>query len=99
MVSKPFKVSIIQMSSPVEMFVKYLAILDQKLVCLLSELGEDSPLPENDTLMIQLISSRPPLLNNLRKRILGEDVLDDWTPQEQFLGIIGTGENYAVASR
>lgn len=41
----------------------------------------------------------PPLLNNIRKRLAGIEELDDWTPQEQFLGIIGTGREYAIASR
>ena len=40
----------------------------------------------------------PPLLINLRHRLLGE-ALEAWIPQDQFLGIISTGEGYAVSSK
>jgi selenide, water dikinase len=40
-----------------------------------------------------------PLVNNLRRRVKGESPLEEWIPQEQFLGIIGTGDGYAIASR
>ncbi len=42
--------------------------------------------------------SSPPLLNNLRRSLLRQP-LEEWIPQEQFLGIIGTGGGYAVASK
>ena len=40
----------------------------------------------------------PPLTANLRARLLGEAQID-WTPQESFLGIIGTADGRAVASK
>lgn len=76
------------------MSVRSWVILAQRLVYSLSELGTKPPLHP-----LSLSILRPPLLNNLRKHIVGEAPLDDWTPQEQFLGIIGTGGNYALASR
>lgn len=42
---------------------------------------------------------RPPLVTNLRLRLTGVDVLEPWIPQQQFLGIIGTGDGSAVASK
>jgi hypothetical protein len=38
------------------------------------------------------------LYANLRRSVLKQP-LEDWVPQEQFLGIIGTGDGYAVASK
>ena len=40
----------------------------------------------------------PPLTANLRARLLGEAQVD-WTPQESFLGILGTADGRAVASK
>lgn len=45
------------------------------------------------------VRAGPPLVANLRRRVKGETPLEQWVPQEQFLGIIGTGDNYAIASR
>ncbi len=41
---------------------------------------------------------RPPLLANIR-RLLFKETLQEWVPQVEFLGIIGTGGPYAVASK
>jgi len=42
----------------------------------------------------------PPLTNNLRKRLAGQTRLEQWHPQTNFLGIIGTGDpGVCVASR
>ena len=35
---------------------------------------------------------------NLRNALLRQPLVA-WTPQEQFLGIIGTGDGYAIASK
>ena len=55
----------------------------------------DNPRPKAGVFAVR---AGPPLLNNLRRRLLGEDLVT-WTPQEQFLGIIGTGNGYAVSSK
>ena len=44
------------------------------------------------------VRAGPPLTANLRHRLLNEP-LDDWVPQEEFLGIIGTGDAQAIASK
>ena len=44
------------------------------------------------------VRAGPPLTANLRRRLSGQP-LQPWTPQTQFLGIIGTGDEYAIASR
>ena len=44
------------------------------------------------------VRAGPPLVANLRRTLLSQP-LEPWTPQEQFLGIIGTGDAYAVASK
>ena len=45
------------------------------------------------------VRAGPPLTLNLRKKLLNQLPLEPWTPQEQFLGLIGTGDAYAVASK
>ena len=44
------------------------------------------------------VRAGPPLTANLRHRLLGEP-LEPWEPQETFLGIIGTGDGHAIASK
>lgn len=44
------------------------------------------------------VRAGPPLLHNLRAKLFNEP-FDEWIPQEQFLGIIGTGNRYAIASK
>jgi len=44
------------------------------------------------------VRAGPPLTTNLRHRLLGE-ALEEWVPQETFLGIIGTGDGRAIASK
>ena len=44
------------------------------------------------------VRAGPPLVANIRRALLGQP-LEPWTPQEQFLGIVGTGDAYAVASK
>ncbi|KAJ1435620.1 hypothetical protein B484DRAFT_445977 [Ochromonadaceae sp. CCMP2298] len=44
------------------------------------------------------VRAGPPLYANLRRSILGEPLVP-WEPQVQFLGIIGTGDGYAVATK
>ena len=41
---------------------------------------------------------RPPLLNNLRRKLLHQP-LEKWVPQTLFLGIIFTGDDSAIANR
>ena len=45
------------------------------------------------------VRAGPPLTLNLRRKLLNQSPLEPWTPQEQFLGLIGTGNAYAVASK
>jgi len=45
------------------------------------------------------VRAGPPLVANLRKRLRGIIDLDPWIPQNEFLGIIGTGNGYAIASK
>lgn len=45
------------------------------------------------------VRAGPPLVANLRKRLRGIKELDPWIPQNEFLGIIGTGNGYAIASK
>jgi selenide,water dikinase len=44
------------------------------------------------------VRAGPPLTANLRHRLLGEP-LEEWVPQEMFLGIVGTGDGSAIASK
>jgi len=44
------------------------------------------------------VRAGPPLYQNLCRAIRNEP-LEDWVPQDIFLGIIGTGYSYAVASK
>jgi len=48
--------------------------------------------------MYYLYCDRPPLTDNLRRRLLGQELLP-WKPQSQFLGILGTGDGNAIASK
>lgn len=41
---------------------------------------------------------RPPLLRNIRLKF-SRQPLESWIPQEEFLGIIGTGDGCAIASK
>lgn len=44
------------------------------------------------------VRAGPPLTANLRARLCGQP-LAPWTPQVEFLGIIGTGNGHAIASK
>lgn len=44
------------------------------------------------------VRAGPPLTANIRARLLGK-ALAEWTPQESFLGIIGTADGSAIASK
>jgi selenide,water dikinase len=55
----------------------------------------DNPRPKAGVFAVR---AGPPLLLNLRHRLLGEP-LEPWLPQDQFLGIISTGDGYAVSSK
>ena len=55
----------------------------------------DNPRPKAGVFAVR---AGPSLLQNLKCRLLGE-VLQPWIPQNQFLGIIGTGNGYAVSSK
>ena len=56
---------------------------------------EDNPRPKAGVFAVR---AGPPLLRNLKSRLLGEP-LEEWVPQDQFLGIITTGDRYAVSSK
>jgi selenide,water dikinase len=56
----------------------------------------DNPRPKAGVFAVR---AGPPLVENLRKRLQGERELTPWIPQEYFLGIIGTGNDYAIASK
>lgn len=45
------------------------------------------------------VRAGPPLLRNLRAHIQGATSLEEWEPQTEFLGIIGTGDGRAIASK
>ena len=47
---------------------------------------------------IDYLVHRPPLVANIRRCVLGEE-LQDWVPQSEFLGLIGTGCGSAVGSK
>ena len=55
----------------------------------------ESPRPKAGVFAVR---AGPPLTANLRARLLGE-ALEPWEPQSEFLGIIGTGDGYAVGSK
>ena len=55
----------------------------------------ESPRPKAGVFAVR---AGPPLTANLRRKLLNQP-LETWTPQDQFLGIIGTGGAYAVASK
>ena len=63
--------------------------------------GDICCLVENPRLKAGVFAVRagPPLVANLKSRLKGDNLLEEWVPQEQFLGIIGTGDSYAIASR
>ena len=56
---------------------------------------EESPRPKAGVFAVR---AGPPLTANLRARLFNKP-LTAWTPQAFFLGIIGTGQGYAVASK
>ncbi len=45
------------------------------------------------------VRAGPPLLRNLRNYIQQSFPLEEWEPQTEFLGIIGTGDGSAIASK
>lgn len=45
------------------------------------------------------VRAGPPLLRNLRAHIQHAAPLEEWEPQTEFLGIIGTGDGSAIASK
>jgi selenide,water dikinase len=44
------------------------------------------------------VRAGPPVNENIRRFLLGQD-LEPWEPQDQFLGIIGTGTRHGIASK
>ncbi len=56
---------------------------------------EDNPVPKAGVFAVR---AGPFLLQNLKNKLLGE-ILEPFIPQTQFLGIIGTGRDYAVSSK
>ena len=56
----------------------------------------DNPRPKAGVFAVR---AGPPLLANIRLRLMGQEELAPWVPQSEFLGIIGTGSGRAVASK
>lgn len=56
----------------------------------------ESPRPKAGVFAVR---AGPPLTANIRSRLLGETKLEPWTPQDLFLGIIGTGDGNAIATK
>jgi selenide,water dikinase len=55
----------------------------------------ESPRPKAGVFAVR---AGPPLTANLRARLCGQALIP-WTPQSDFLGIIGTGSKHAIASK
>eukprot|EP01038_Epipyxis_sp_PR26KG_P006975 gene6975-9535_t len=44
------------------------------------------------------VRAGPILYNNIKKYLINQE-LEEWIPQEEFLGLIGTGNGYAIATK
>jgi hypothetical protein len=60
--------------------------------------GKSTALFRLSVIELNRLASRPPLLTNLKHVLLGEP-LEDWIPQDEFLGIINIGAHSAIASK
>jgi selenide,water dikinase len=57
--------------------------------------NRDHPRPKAGVFAVR---AGPPLYSNICKFLLQQELLE-WVPQSEFLGIIGTGNEYAIASK